>query len=215
MMQNNKQSGYAIIETALILFVLCILGITGWFIWNAKQNADRSLDAAATTEQGIVANSKVTDFVSCKAAKGSKMLETYPEQCMTKDGKTFTDGVSTKAKSDGVQQAKFSALPSDLKSAIAKHATCANGDGQLLDETGNVFDYPGNYFVANKAAFVGECQTIALYVDVSGQWQFIYQTQFGFSCSVLKKYAVPKALVAVSGPDGTCLDANDKFIPYQ
>lgn len=90
-MANSKQSGFAIIETTLILFVLCMLGFTGWFIWHAKQNADKSLNAATNSDLGIVVSSKVTDFGSCKAAKGSKMLETYPEQCVTKDGKKFTD----------------------------------------------------------------------------------------------------------------------------
>lgn len=34
---------------------------------------------------------EVTSFAACKQAPGSKLLEIYPEICMTADGKSFTN----------------------------------------------------------------------------------------------------------------------------
>jgi hypothetical protein len=90
-MSISKESGFAVVEALLILVILAIIGGTGYFIWHAKQSSEKSLANASNSQQGIVKASTVTDFASCKAASGSKLLETYPEQCVTKDGKKFTD----------------------------------------------------------------------------------------------------------------------------
>lgn len=92
-MKKSNQSGFAAVEALLIVVILAIVGGTGYFVWHAKQNTDKSLTDTASSQPAIQkkTTAKVTDFASCKAASGSKMLETYPEQCVTKDGKTFTD----------------------------------------------------------------------------------------------------------------------------
>jgi hypothetical protein len=95
-MKKLDKKGFAAIEAVLIVVVLGILGFTGWFVWHAKQNTDDSLNKAASSQQGIVkASSKATDFASCKAATGSTLLESYPEKCVTKDGKSFIDTSGT------------------------------------------------------------------------------------------------------------------------
>jgi hypothetical protein len=61
-MKKSNQSGFAAIEAVLILVVVAILGFTGWFVWHAKQNADKSLNAANSSEQAsIKAKKKAAD----------------------------------------------------------------------------------------------------------------------------------------------------------
>jgi len=40
---QKNQSGFAALEAVLILVIIGILGFTGWFVWQAKNNADKSL----------------------------------------------------------------------------------------------------------------------------------------------------------------------------
>lgn len=57
-MKKMHQSGFAAIEAVLIAIVMGILGFTGWFVWNAKQNTDKSLDAANSSEQAKITAKK-------------------------------------------------------------------------------------------------------------------------------------------------------------
>jgi hypothetical protein len=88
---HRREQGFSVVETVLVLVVLGLLGFTGWFVWHSKQAADKSLNSANKTSQGKVQASAVKDFEACKKAAGSMMQETYPEVCVTKDGKRFTD----------------------------------------------------------------------------------------------------------------------------
>jgi len=91
---TRNQKGFATVEAVLVVIIIAIVGFTGWFAWHSKKSADSSLNAANKSAQTTVPKTTVkavTSFADCKAAKGSKTLTTYPEQCVTKDGKTFTD----------------------------------------------------------------------------------------------------------------------------
>src|SRR5204862_168293 len=78
---KKNQSGFAAIEAVLILVIVGIIGGTGYFVWHAKQNADKSLDAANESAQGVAestaakANSNATSLKagdSCVLEDGSK-----------------------------------------------------------------------------------------------------------------------------------------------
>lgn len=84
---GGKQQGFAAVEFILIAVVLAILGFTGYFVYHTRQVADKTLADTGNSSQA----NQITSYAACKAAKASKQLLTYPEQCITKDGKTFTD----------------------------------------------------------------------------------------------------------------------------
>lgn len=80
---SARQSGHALLIIIISLVTLAIIVVLGFLFW---QNFIKSGSTAT-----------VTSFEECKKAPGSKLLETYPEQCVTSDGQTFTgptnDGV--------------------------------------------------------------------------------------------------------------------------
>lgn len=86
---------FATIEAILIVVILAILGGTGYYVYHAKKVANDTLSSAAKDASGspkyAAKKAAATDFASCKSAPGSVMQETYPEKCVTKDGKSFTD----------------------------------------------------------------------------------------------------------------------------
>lgn len=72
----HRQSGHTLLIIIIVIISLVILGLLGFLFW---QNF--------TNKPGTV--STITNFEQCKVATGSKILETYPEQCVTTDGRTF------------------------------------------------------------------------------------------------------------------------------
>lgn len=56
---------------------------------NATASSSQQKDETARTD--TAAAKPVTSFAECKKATGSKLLQTSPVQCVTKDGKKFTD----------------------------------------------------------------------------------------------------------------------------
>ncbi|HET8708791.1 MAG TPA: hypothetical protein VFL85_00765 [Candidatus Saccharimonadales bacterium] len=88
---TNKQSGFAIVEALVILVLVIAIAGAGYYVWHARQSqksqaasSKPSINTPATTQTKAIAN-----FAECKAATGSKILETFPEQCVTKDGQKF------------------------------------------------------------------------------------------------------------------------------
>jgi len=100
-MKKSNQSGFAAVEAFLVVIILGIVGFTGWYVWHSKQATDKTLNNAAKSAPATAQAKKVASFADCKKAAGSKTLTTSPEQCVTKDGKTFTD---TNASTSSAQQ---------------------------------------------------------------------------------------------------------------
>jgi hypothetical protein len=61
MKHNTSQSGFAVVETALVIIALGLAGFTGWYIYNANDKSTDSYDAASNTAgTPSVANKKQT-----------------------------------------------------------------------------------------------------------------------------------------------------------
>jgi len=73
---RQRQSGHALLIIIIVVVSLAILGLLGFLFWQNFIN-----------KPGTASN--VTSFEQCKAAAGSIIRETYPEQCVTTDGQTF------------------------------------------------------------------------------------------------------------------------------
>ncbi|MGH7241764.1 MAG: hypothetical protein ACREGB_05700 [Candidatus Saccharimonadales bacterium] len=59
-MKKLNQSGFAAIEILLVLILLAILGFTGFYVYNAQHNSDKSLNAANKAASKIATVKKPT-----------------------------------------------------------------------------------------------------------------------------------------------------------
>lgn len=74
---HSSRSGNAVIIIIVIVAAIAIIGVLGYVLWKNF-----------IIGNGVSGNT-ATSFEECKKATGSVLLETYPEQCKTIDGKTF------------------------------------------------------------------------------------------------------------------------------
>jgi hypothetical protein len=58
--KTQKQNGFAIIETLLLLVLVAIIAGTGYFVWHSKSQADKSLNTASNTKQIAPITKKLT-----------------------------------------------------------------------------------------------------------------------------------------------------------
>ncbi|HWB39398.1 MAG TPA: hypothetical protein VG604_04160 [Candidatus Saccharimonadales bacterium] len=91
-MKKSTQSGFGLIEGLLAVVLLIGLGVVGYTVYKTNQD-NKKVDSSSVANQTPPPTIKT--FSECKAATGSKILETFPEQCVTKNGKTFTDDTVT------------------------------------------------------------------------------------------------------------------------
>jgi len=90
--RTNSQ-GFSAVEALLILVIISLVGFVGWFVYHSQKSVDKTYSNAANdSAQKVTA---IKTFADCKKAAGSKILTTYPEQCVSKFGKTFTDTTQT------------------------------------------------------------------------------------------------------------------------
>jgi type II secretory pathway component PulJ len=47
---NKQQSGFAVVESLLILVIVAIIGGTGWFVWHSKQQTDKTLSETGNSQ---------------------------------------------------------------------------------------------------------------------------------------------------------------------
>lgn len=72
---GRKDAGSGVLIAVVGILVLAIIALLGGTYWN-------------NVRQEAVAHIK--DFASCKADSGSRIQESYPEVCVTSDGRNFT-----------------------------------------------------------------------------------------------------------------------------
>lgn len=46
---TKKQLGFSAVEALLLLVIVAMIGFSGWYVWHAKQNADKTLTADKST----------------------------------------------------------------------------------------------------------------------------------------------------------------------
>jgi len=73
-MKPLNKKGFNPIYVVLIIAIVGIIGFTGWYVWSKNQTP------------------KVGNYQECVKAKGAKILETYPEQCVI-NGQTFVNPI--------------------------------------------------------------------------------------------------------------------------
>jgi len=214
MPQKTKQSGFAAVETILVVVILAILGGTGWYVWHSKQAADKSLSQSSASNLASKTPVKkaiaVTDFISCKKAVGSRMLYATPVTCISSTGVYYTwvpQKIVSGATNTTVVETTLSKTPATLQKAAVSYGKtkgCVNTQGQFLRE-GGIIDDPLTWLVTDTAASVGMCSARTLFTDVNSVWQVVGSSQGNYDCDTLQKYKIPSTLVTTQ-LDKSCYD---------
>jgi hypothetical protein len=87
---KKSQDGFSAVEGLLIAVIVGMLGGVGWYVWHANSQVNKNLNAAESTKLAIQSAKPINTFDDCKNTHGSKLLGTLPEQCITNDGKKFS-----------------------------------------------------------------------------------------------------------------------------
>lgn len=74
--KSKKEAGFGVIEIVVILCIVAAVAFAGWYIW--RENKKSSTDGGGT----------INSFEECTKA-GNPVQDSYPEVCVTKDGKRF------------------------------------------------------------------------------------------------------------------------------
>ncbi len=85
----RKRVQFLTMGVVLLVVVLGTMVFTGWFAYHGAQQASAVLKSANQVSSDVPKLAAVDSFATCQNAAGSKLLETYPEQCVTSGGKTF------------------------------------------------------------------------------------------------------------------------------
>ncbi len=83
-MVKHKHDGFTVVEVLLLLVIASIIGFTGWYVWSSRNNTDNSYGNSISSNSPKY--TAVKTFEDCKKSFGSKIQESYPEVCVTKDG---------------------------------------------------------------------------------------------------------------------------------
>jgi hypothetical protein len=89
---KSRSAGSTPLIIVIIVVSVILLGVLGFVFW---QNFVK--------DKTIASSDEITSFEDCKKQAGNKILETYPEQCVTRSGKTFTGPTNQVAVNPGVE----------------------------------------------------------------------------------------------------------------
>jgi hypothetical protein len=88
---TSRQKGFSTVEGLLVVIIVLLIGFIGYYVWHSNRQTDKVLDTSKTGSSSTAINS----FADCKMAAGSIVQESFPEKCVTKDGKSFTQPTKT------------------------------------------------------------------------------------------------------------------------
>lgn len=159
-MRKHKQNGFTIIETALVLVTLFVLGFTAWLVWQKKQSSDNKLtktvgiSASKSKQQPQKQTSASTLTPTAATIAPTTSQATPPSTTQKKKPATTSTPVIVHPTADEITQAKNQALA--IKGLIEAYNATNNTypwslDANALlagqDANSSVFNAPaGTYF---------------------------------------------------------------------
>ena len=91
-----KQSGFAVIELLLSLVVLSIIGFTGYYVWHAQKNTDKTLDQTVNPQLATKKSEKVQQITFSRLPLALKEVAVkQAPDCYNQAGVPLTEDGST------------------------------------------------------------------------------------------------------------------------
>lgn len=184
MRTSTNQKGFTVIEALLIMVIVAIIGGTGYYVYHSNTQANKNYKSSEANAT-FAKNKAPSNFAECKAAKGSVILQTSPEQCKTKAGKTFTE--TTKAAAEPVDDK--TAILAAAKAYTDKFFT-QDGSTTPPKLTYNVDNIVGSNALGSTSADVGDPGVFVAHKDNNG-WQIVHYSHLNPNPDVCSKYGMP------------------------
>lgn len=130
MVIHKDQSGIAILETVLILVVVGIIGFTGWYVWQSRQTADKTISQTgnSTTLKPTKTGGKPTAKSTTVCAKLEKLCVDVPSNWSV---------VTNEVKEDEFQKGDELKLQRSGSNNSLTLTSGINGIGGTCDEESN------------------------------------------------------------------------------
>lgn len=91
MAKVTKRGKFIGVGMVLAVVLIAAIGATVWYAYHSTQLADSALQSANKVSSDVPKTPVINSYDTCAKAPGSKILQSYPAQCVTTGGKTFTD----------------------------------------------------------------------------------------------------------------------------
>lgn len=92
MKQSQNQSGFGIVEITVIIVIIALLGVGGWYVWHAQQSADKQQPANTSSSQ----QSNVDPYAGWQTYcdNADKVCFKYPSDWIASEEGAASTGVS-------------------------------------------------------------------------------------------------------------------------
>ena len=201
----RKQFGLAALEVMLILLALGIIAGTGWYVWHSTNSAKDLY--SKTSSLALPKTGPIKSFDDCKKAAGSKVEQTSPEVCVTKDGKRFT-GPATEKSSNTEQIATAIAEKCHSNNPSLNEYKVKSANLSVFSISKDNLIVDGNFAGAN--GICGESVQPGggvgfLFKKTNNIWAFVYEGQQQPDCAAIDNQGWPVSVLKMF--DGSCYDS--------
>lgn len=190
-MNRQRQYGFTIIETLLIVVAAIIVGSAGWYVWHLETRPA----AKPVAHQGTAAN-QYDQFLACAQAT-TKLSKVKGVDTCTKDGASYS--LPSSLSQDMIvnfDKIPISGRPTILAEAESQYQACATNS--------SASNYPDQVAVqlaqSNFVAITEGCAGGATYFfgESGSKWSFLGGTQSGLLCQMTDQYDVKATSVLVN-----------------
>jgi hypothetical protein len=185
--QKNTQKGFASLESLLLLVIVVMVAFTGWFVWHARSQANKTLNDTLSSGQSLASHN-----AKKKTATTAPVKKAATPNLINYSTTSAAEGLQVSSTAD---VDKLQGASDDFKDFI-KDKIKKNGNSP--SPCGNAYGIFVKKIYKDQFALGGEGQcggAEKLWAKISDQWQEIGGTQQGFDCSLLEQYKVPSAIV--------------------
>jgi hypothetical protein len=140
MKKINNQKGFVAVEYLLVAVIACLIAFVGWYVWNARVNSNKYLDAAAK-ETSVQTYKKIASPITTINSKSTTTPTTQPSA-------TATQAVTSTKSTSSTSTSKTSTAPAPASSPGPTAFTLS-----YLDNSGA----PNTNIPANQSSFTMPC----------------------------------------------------------
>jgi hypothetical protein len=195
---NKTQKGFASLESLLILVIFVLIAFTGWFVWHARSQANKTLNDTLSSGQSLASHNAKKKSNVAAPVKKTAVQPSLVNYTATNAAGVELGSESDVDKLDGASDSFKDFIKDKIKKNGSSPSPCGNAYGIFVKKI-----YKDNFALGGE----GQCGGAEkLWAKVSAQWQEIGGSQQGFDCSLLEQYKVPPAIVDQCIKNGNLVD---------